>query len=68
MGDLLHGMTNLPWGESRTFKQRTLNSLSTSTAKELGIEMPPSPAGVFERELSNVKRGYAGKGVMRYVW
>jgi hypothetical protein len=42
MGDLqLYGMTNLALGEYRTFKQRSLNLLSISTAKELGIEMPP---------------------------
>jgi hypothetical protein len=37
-----YGMTNLALGEYRTFKQRSLNLLSISTAKELGIEMPPS--------------------------
>jgi hypothetical protein len=43
MGDLqLYGMTNLALGEYRTFKQRSLNLLSISTAKELGIEMPPA--------------------------
>ena len=42
MGDLqLYGMTNLALGEYRTFKHRSLNLLSISTAKELGIEMPP---------------------------
>jgi len=35
-------MTNLALGEYRTFKERSLNLLSISTAKELGIEMPPS--------------------------
>ena len=36
MGDLqLHGMTNLALGEYRTFKQRSLNLLSISAAKEL---------------------------------
>jgi hypothetical protein len=40
MGDLqLYGMTNLALGEYRTFKQRSLNLLSISAAKELGIEM-----------------------------
>jgi hypothetical protein len=40
MGDVqLYG--NLALGEYRTFKQRSLNLLSISTAKELGIEMPP---------------------------
>jgi hypothetical protein len=43
MGDLqLYGMTNLALGEYRTFKQRSLNLLSISAAKELGIEMFPS--------------------------
>jgi hypothetical protein len=42
MGDLqLYGKTNLALGEYRTFKQRSLNSSSISTAKELGIKMPP---------------------------
>src|SRR5215831_17142856 len=40
MDDLqLYGMTNLALGEYRTFKQRSLNLLSISAAKELGIEM-----------------------------
>jgi hypothetical protein len=43
MGDpQLYGMTNLALGEYRTFKQRSLNLLSISAAKELGIEMFPS--------------------------
>ena len=42
MGDLqLYGMTKWPWGEYRTFKQRSLSLLSISAAKELGIEMSP---------------------------
>jgi len=40
MGDT----TNLVLGESRPFKQRSLNLLSISTAKKLEIEMPPSAA------------------------
>jgi hypothetical protein len=28
----------------------------------------PSAAAAFEGELSNVKRSYPGKGVMRSVW
>jgi len=35
-------MTNLASGEYRTFKQPSLNLLSISTAKELGIVMPPT--------------------------
>ena len=64
MGDT----TNLVLGESRPFKQRSLNLLSISTAKKLEIEMPPSAAAAFEGELSNVQRSYPGEGVMRCVW
>jgi len=49
MGDLqLYVMTNLALGEYRTFKQRSLNLLSISAAKELGIEMfPELVAGAY---------------------
>jgi hypothetical protein len=39
-------------------------------AKKLGLAWINgwSAAATFEGEFSNVTRGYAGKGVVRYAW